>query len=123
MKADLKKLILEAGGNDYDIERLHYLRAPSQLSKEKPTFLVHIILNPQFGSLVQKLTRGEGSYTAPPGQYACFPVWDWKTELLPPEEAEVTVPRRLLEQIEEAFRTRTISDEVWNGVQKALSGN
>ena len=121
MNKELVDIIREAGGNEYDIERLHFLRTPSSLSPDTPAFYMKIVLNPQRGTLVQKIERGSGFYTAPPGNYACFPAWDWKKDLLSPEEETVTIPLELLKQIDEAFRTRVISDEAWSGVKEALA--
>lgn len=121
-KAEITRIIREHGGRDYDIERLErVLRAPSTLKEGVPVFTVEITLNRQFGTLVQKLKRGDNSETAPPGRYLCFPAWDWKGSLLPDERTEVTVSRELLEQVLEAFSTGYVHDETREGLSKALA--
>jgi hypothetical protein len=119
-QGEMEKIIRGFGGDEYDFERLHFLRPPSSLAPDKPVFYVDIVLNQQFGTLVQKLNRGEGYHTAPPGRYACFSAWDWKQPLLPPEEPKVTVPRKFLEQVLETFTTSIIPEGLEAGLRKAL---
>lgn len=121
-KAEIARIIREHGGRDYDVERLEgTLRAPSTLKEGVPVFTVEITLNRRFGTLVQKLKRGDRSETAPPGKYLCFPAWDWNGPLLPEERTEVTVSRALLEQVLEAFSTGYVHDETREGLRSALA--
>lgn len=109
-QGEMEKIIRGYGGNEYDVERLHFLRPPSSLVPDQPVFYMNISLNKQFGTLVQKLNRGEGYHTAPPGRYACFLAWDWMQPLLPPEEPKVSIPRAVIEQVLEAFATNIIPE-------------
>lgn len=120
-KSEVARIIRKHGGRDYDVERLgRVLRAPSTLKECVPVFAVEIKLNRQFGTLVQKLERGDGSKTAPPGKYLCFPAWDWKGPLLPEEASMVTVKRELLEGVLEIFSSGVITNEVEDGLRAAL---
>jgi hypothetical protein len=99
------------------------LRPASGLPLDKPVFFVEVVIGMQRGSPTQRLTRAapwDMTYSAPAGRYACFPVWDWQSNLLPPEEPMVTVPVKLLEQVKEAFNSGLISDELFDGMHKAL---
>lgn len=99
------------------------LRRPEELEADRPAFFVEIVVGSQRGSPTQRLSRAtpwDLSYSAPPGRYACFPAWDWKSDLLPPKEHTVTVPKVLLEQVLETFRTGVIQDETLQGLKDAL---
>lgn len=92
----------------------------------KPAFVVQIVSN--YNGNGQLLKWGD----VPPlpkdifprfkhfGYFAAYPLKLHDGGKLIEDEPEVTIPRKLLEQIAEAFRTRIISDEAWNGVQEAL---
>lgn len=100
------------------------LRDSKKLPEDKPTMFVEVTIGSQRGTPTQKLSRAapfDLSYTAPPGRYACFPAWDWKTDLLPKEEETVEVRRVLLESVLETFRTGVIQDDVEKELKELLS--
>jgi hypothetical protein len=119
-RQELIALIEKAGGDDYDIERLFYLTPPSRLPKDRAAFTVKIELIRMHGTLVQKLSRGDGSYRAPPGRYACFPLWDGG-DLLPEEVPQVTLPQELIKQVLETFTTGIIPEGLEAGLRKVLT--
>jgi hypothetical protein len=119
-QGEMERIIRGYGGDEYDVERLHFLRPPSSLVPNQPVFYMSISLNKQFGTLVQKINRGEGYHTAPPGRYACFLAWDWKQPLLPAEEPKVNVPRKLIEEVLEAFRSGIIPEGTETSLRIAL---
>lgn len=115
------KIQAQRGSRDDDF-RLN-LRKPKDLSLNKPVMFVEVVIGSQGGSPTQRLSRAtpwDLSYSAPPGRYACYPAWDWKEKLLPQEEEMVTLPRRLAQQVLDAFRSRIIHDEVEEELKKIL---
>ncbi len=93
----------------------------------KPEFIVQLVSD--YNGNGQRLQWGYVPLPSPHhlqdykfyGRYACFPLKIHNGgKLLKEEEPTVTVPRKLIEQVLETFRSGVIADETREGLHKAL---
>jgi hypothetical protein len=114
-------LRIQAQRGSRDQESNLRLRSPQDVSPHRAAFYIEVVIGSQGGTPTQRLKRAVPwnlSYTAPAGRYACFPAWDGGA--LIEAEPAVTVTRKLLEEVLEAFRTGVIQDDTARGLRVAL---